>query len=241
MHICFCILDNTTTHCVLFIFMLLDNRYGSLHVLPEHFLSKFYQVMGASWFVGEGVSSDAAAGRTMPLPGEPVNSVLYTNMGPVMRALAAYLRAGCHGLDEKGLVELVVKLAYSAIDVGVKISCKMATNYALSEAINAIHENAWEERSSDGSSTGVVMRRRSLICGKAFEIIEMLLAPSALDLSKEKNPFLFVELVRGLPHTVRGALLRRGFCHKVMMTIYFLFSSISMAFSTTLITYVVFV
>ncbi len=187
---------------------------------------------GASWLVDEDVFSDTAAERTMPLPGEPANSILYTNMGPVMRALAAYLKAGRHGFDEKGLVELIVKLAYSTIDVGVKMSCEMAMNCTLSEAINAIHENMWEEKSSDENSTGVMMRR-SLICGMAFEIIQMLVAPSALGLSKENNPFLFIELVRGLPHTVRGGLLRRGFCHEVMMTTYFLFSSISMAFSTT--------
>ncbi len=213
-------------------FMLVDNHYGSLHVLPVNFLTRFYRVAGASWLVDEGVFSDATAERTMPLPGEPANSILYTNMGPVMRALTAYLKAGRHGLDKKGLVELVVKLAYSAIDVGVKMSCKMAMNCALSAAINAIHENMWEERSSDENSMGV-MRRRSLICSMAYEIIQMLLAPSALGLSKEKNPFLFIGLVRGLPHTVRGGLLRRGFCHEVMMTIYFLFSSISMVFSTT--------
>ncbi len=212
--------------------MLVDKRHGSLHVLPVNFLTEFHRVAGASWLVDGGVfSSSAAAKRTMPLPGELANSIFYTNMGPVMRVLTAYLKAGRHGLDKRGLVDLVVKLAYSAIDVGVQMSCRMAMNCVLSEAISAIDKRMWEEGSSDGENSRKGMRRRSLSCGgTACEIIiQMLLDPSALGLSKEKNAFLFIGLVRGLPHTARGGLLRRGFCYKVRTTDIYCSSIISMA------------
>ncbi len=199
--------------------MLVDKRHGSMHVLPVNFLTEFHHVAGASWLIDGGVFSSSAAAkakRTMPLPGELANSIFYTNMGPVMRVLTAYLKAGRHGLDKRGLVDLVVKLAYSTIDTGVQMSCRMAMNCVLSEAISAFDECMWEEGSSDGMAHEI--------------IIQMLLDPSALGLSKEKDVFLFIGLVRGLPHTARGGLLRRGLCHKVMISyIYCSSSIISMA------------
>ncbi len=211
--------------------MLVDNHHVSLHVLPVNFLTEFHTVAGACWLVDGGVFSGSAK-RAMPLPGEPVTSIFYTNMGPVMYALTAYLKAGRHGLDKRGLVNLVVKLAYSAIDVGVQMSCRIGMNCVLSEAINAIDERMWEEGCSDDENSTGEMRRRSLSCGMAYEIIQMLLDPSALGLSEEKNPFLFIELVRGLPYTTKGGLLRRGLCHEVM-TLDSLSPSISIFYSAT--------